>query len=87
MSAFIRTRAGETVSLMPIVDMDDQFEIGQGRTYQEVEEINRRGPLPSFETNIVVRKNPQFDTLCKDTYYYPVGMVPEVYPNPEEPES
>ena len=74
---------------MPIVGTDDFFEIGQGRTYQETEEINRCEPLPSFETTVVVRKNPQFDTLCRDTYYYPIGMIPEVYPRdePEEPGS
>ena len=76
---FNRTRDGDNVDLMPLIGEDNRVEIGGSKTIQETEEINGCGPLPSFETNTTIRKDPPFDTLCLDTYYYPIGMIPDVY--------
>ena len=76
---FNRTRSGETIDLMPLLGDNYRVEIGGSTSVQEIEEINRCETLPSFETNVTVRKEPPFDTLCLDTYYYPIGMIPDEY--------
>lgn len=76
---FDRTRNGETVNLVPLLGDNEFIDIGEFASVQEMEEINICEPLLSFETNLTVRKEPDFKTLCKDTYYYPIGMIPDEF--------
>lgn len=76
---FERTRAGVTVDLVDLLGDETTVLIGGSTSLQEIEEINRCEALPMFETSTYIRKEPFFATLCKDTYYFPIGLEPNVY--------
>ena len=73
------TRDGETRDLFPLLGENNSVEIGGTAVLEEVEEINRCEPLPDFETELWIRKDPPFASLCDDRYYYPIGEIPDQY--------
>ena len=77
---FLRTRNGVTNDLIPLFGDDTFVTMGDTKSVQETEELNRCTSAldeSTFKTNTTVRREPLYEDLCLNTYYFPNRLGPD----------